>query len=133
MLIEEYKAITKGLIEATNRGDFEAAVEVDADDVTLNGQPFGREADLQRVQMMATAFPDGRWFIDDLFGGEDRVTLRWTFRGTHQGELAGMPPTGKQVDFSGVSIYHFANKRLVGFWEAFDRLSLMQQLGAIPA
>jgi len=132
MSLEENKAIARALVELYNRGDAEGSVEYDAPDVTLNGQPFGRQGDLERSLMMIAAFPDGEYSIDDLFGEGDRVTLRWTFRGTHQGELKGIPPTGKPVEFAGISVYRFADGKLVEVWEGFDRLALLQQLGVVP-
>lgn len=58
--------------------------------------------------------------------------FRYRFRGTHQGELMGIPGTGKQVTLAGVAIYRLANGRIVEFWNFLDNLSLMQQLGAVP-
>lgn len=75
------------------------------------------------------------WFseITDMIAERDKVVLRWTFRGTQQGELMGIPPTGKQVTMAGISIYHFANGMLAEIWENYDKLGFLQQLGVIPA
>ena len=61
----------------------------------------------------------------------DRVVVRWTAEGTHQGELLGIPPTGKRLRFSGISIYRLAEGKVAEVWEEFDRLGLMQHLGVI--
>ena len=57
---------------------------------------------------------------------------RWAVRATHQGEFMGVPATGKQVTFTGISIMRCANGKNVEAWNQMDLLGLMQQLGAIP-
>jgi predicted ester cyclase len=58
---------------------------------------------------------------------------RWTGRGTHSGELMGVPPTGKQVTVTGIDIYRVAGGKLVERWGEFDQMGMMQQLGVVPA
>lgn len=57
----------------------------------------------------------------------------WTGRGTHKGELMGVPPTNKEVRVTGISIDRIAGGKIVEHWENFDQLSMMQQLGVIPS
>ena len=130
---ERNKAIVKELVEAGNQGDVEGNIKYTASDCLLNGEPFGREGDRQRNLMMLAALPDGQYSMDDIIAEGDKVVLRWTFRGTHQGELMGIPATGKQVTMAGISIYHFVNGMLEEIWENYDRFGFLQQLGVIPA
>jgi predicted ester cyclase len=53
----------------------------------------------------------------------------------HTGTLQsmGIPATGKQVQFSGCSIYHFKDDKIVRQWEFGDLLGFLQQLGVIPS
>ena len=134
MNTEHLKSLVREAIAAINRGDIERMVNYTAPDCTLNGEPYGRDGDRMRAQMMATAFPDGQWIIDDLIAEDDKVLMRWTFRGTHQGALASIPvpPSGKEIVFSGFSLYRFADDQIIEFWEGYDRFTLLQQLGAIP-
>jgi len=60
------------------------------------------------------------------------VAFRWTINATHQGELMGMPATGIQVVWTGITIAHLANGKVVEMWWAKDQLGLLQQLGVIP-
>lgn len=133
MSTEKNKAFVKEFVEAGNRGDVEGNIKYTTPDCLLNGEPFGREGDRQRNLMMLAAFPDGQYSMDDMIAEGDKVVLRWTFRGTHKGELMGIPATGKQVTMSGISIYHFANGMLAEIWENYDRFGFLQQLGVIPA
>ncbi|GAA2586012.1 hypothetical protein GCM10010304_31300 [Streptomyces roseoviolaceus] len=62
----------------------------------------------------------------------DRVCTRWTFHGRHKGDFLGIPPTGKDVTMTGTTVHRCTpdGKIAEGWWE-YDRLGLMQQLGAL--
>ena len=79
------------------------------------------------------AFPDTEISIEELIAEGDKVVMRWTSRGTHQGEFLGLPPSGKRVEVAGVTISRIEGGKIVEDWELTDTLGLMQQLGAIPA
>ena len=76
--------------------------------------------------------PDFHSTIEDVIAEGDKVVTRQTFRGTHTGDLMGIPPTGKQVTMSGIVISHFANGKCVELWANNDDLGLLQQLGVVP-
>jgi predicted ester cyclase len=61
------------------------------------------------------------------------VATRFTLRGTHQGPFFGIPPTGKQVHVTGITIHRIVNGKIVEQRVEMDMLGLMQQLGVIPA
>ncbi len=86
----------------------------------------------QFVTMVRTAFPDLRFTLEDQIAEEEKVVTRWTARGTHRGELMGIPPTGKQATWTGVIISRIANGKIVEEWETEDALGMLQQLGAVP-
>jgi predicted ester cyclase len=132
---EALKALVTEAIQAINDNDVEKAVSHTAPDCTLNGEPFGREGDRLRTAGMASAFPDGKWEIEDLVAEGDKIVLRWTFRGANLGEMRtlGLPATGKPVVFSGMSLYRVADGMFTEIWEGYDRLTLLQQLGVIPS
>ena len=93
----------------------------------------GRDAYKQLVTVFRTGFPDIKVTVEDLVAEGEKVVARWTWHGTNQGEFQGMPPTGKQVMGSGISIHRVASGKLAEAWVNFDALGLMQQLGVIPA
>ncbi len=77
------------------------------------------------AKQIAAALPDNRTEIDDIFAAGDRVTVRYTSRGTHSGaELFGVAPTGKQVTTSGIEIYRVDGGRIVECWGAYDMSDL---------
>jgi predicted ester cyclase len=101
----------------------------------------GREADGKRATMnLRTAFPDYQRTIEQQMAEGDLVTTRWTARGTHRGPYfsaalgRSIPPTGKAVTTTGISIHQVVDGRIVAAWVmGNDSLELLQQLGAIPA
>jgi predicted ester cyclase len=78
------------------------------------------------------AFPDARFEIQDEFTGSQNEVTRWTVTGTHQGELAGIPPTGRRFSVTGISIARIANGKIIESWNSWDALGMMQQLGVVP-
>ena len=70
--------------------------------------------------------------IDESFAEGDRVMVCWTFHGVHQGEYYGLPPTEKEVTYSGINIFRVAGGKIAEVWDIYDRLWLWQQLGVIP-
>jgi steroid delta-isomerase-like uncharacterized protein len=137
MSVEDNKALFHRWRDAWERGDFAVIDEVIAPDYVchLPGSPdlHGPEGDKQLVSLYRTAFPDLRFASDDLIGEEDKVVHRWTMHGTHQGDLMGIPATGKQIAVAGICIFRFAGGKIVEGWVYGDRLGLLQQLGVIPA
>ena len=70
--------------------------------------------------------------IEEMIAEGDRVMVRWTFFGIHQGEFAGLPPTHKQVSYSGINIFRMAEGKIAEIWDIFDRLWMWQQLDILP-
>lgn len=95
---------------------------------TVNGQTEAKEF----FGAFLTGFSDINFVIDEIFGVDDRVIKRWTFNGTHTDEFAGVPPTGKVITLSGVSVSRIENGKIVEELDYMDDLGFMQQLGVIP-
>jgi steroid delta-isomerase-like uncharacterized protein len=93
----------------------------------------GSEEAKQFVATYRTAFPDLNVTVEDVIAEGEKAVTRWTVRGTHQGEIEEFgPPTGKRVEFEGLTIHRIADGKIVEEWERYDNLSLMQQLGLVP-
>ena len=86
----------------------------------------------QWVSMFRTAFPDLQLSIEDQVAEGDKVVTRYTGRGTHQGELMGIPPTNNEAVVSGMIMSRVSGGRVEEEWNNFDALGMMQQLGLIP-
>ncbi len=82
--------------------------------------------------MFFVAFPDGRVEVVDQVAEEDRVAVRWSFVGTHEGPLDSLPATGRKVELDGISIHRIEDGRVAETWEASNTLLFLQQLGVIP-
>jgi predicted ester cyclase len=88
--------------------------------------PAGLE---QAVGIYRGAFSDLRLRIDDIVSDGDLVCIRWTSSGTNDGELMGMPATGKHATSTGISIDKIEDGKIVESWLEWDNAGLMQQLG----
>jgi steroid delta-isomerase-like uncharacterized protein len=134
---EQNKAFVRRLIEEViGRGNFALVEELVAADYVGHSSPpeiNTREGHKQFLVALRQAFPDLQIKIEDQIAERDKVVTRWTARGTHQGEFAGILPTGKQVVMTGIDIDRIANGKLVECWTKSDDLSMLQQIDAIPA
>jgi steroid delta-isomerase-like uncharacterized protein len=121
--------------QAFNAGDLAVVDALVATDYVLHFTPEvrGPLGMKQFITEYRTAFPDYACTIEDQVAEGDKVVTRWTVRGTQQGELMGIPPTGKQVTLPGVVIDRVSNGQLVETWIQADVLGMLQQLGVFQA
>ena len=131
---EENKALARRAWE--NLTDPDTLDEVYAPDVVWHEPDQdirGLEAAKRFVGMYGTAFPDLSATVEDVICEGDKVVSRVTLRGTHQGEIEEFgPPTGRQVELKGITISRIEGGKIVEDWDAYDNLSIMQQLGLVP-
>jgi steroid delta-isomerase-like uncharacterized protein len=131
------KEIVRRLTVEVWDGDFGVIDELAAPDYVGHdpSQPEdtrGPEGIKEFVGTYLAGFPDGKITIDEQLAEGDLVASRWTGRGTHKGELMGIPPTGKQVTVSGLTISRVKNGKVVEEWQNWDTLGMLQQLGVVP-
>ena len=134
---EENKAFHRSVWEETwNRGNLDVADEIYDSSHISHGQsielPPGPEGFKKLISIYRTAFPDIHFTIEDQIAEGDKVVTRWTSRGTHKGELMGVPATGKKIVLAGITITKFAAGKAIESWNNWDRLGLMQQIGLVP-
>jgi steroid delta-isomerase-like uncharacterized protein len=134
---EENKALVQRFVEeAFNKGNLDVADEVYASDFVSHESagPSERSPEYvkQFVGMYRGAFPDGHTTVEDVIAEGDKVAYRWTFRGTHRGELLGIPPTDNQVTITGITLDRVSGGKIEEEWNHFDQLGILQQLGAAP-
>jgi len=133
--LEENKAIGRRAFEEVwSQGKLDVIDEILTADFVghIAGSPGiqGPESYKQFATMYRTAFPDLKFTVEDQIAEGDKVVNRWTFTGTHKGELMGIPPTGIQV--TGIDIYRIAGGKILEAWVNGDALGMWQQLGAVP-
>jgi steroid delta-isomerase-like uncharacterized protein len=133
MSAENKAAVRRFIGQAFNAGDLAIVDELVAPDYVLHFTPEvrGPEGMKQFVTEYRTAFPDYTCTIEDQVAEGDKVVTRWTVRGTHEGQLMGIPPTGKLVTMPGMVVDRLSNGRLVETWIQADALGMLQQLGVV--
>jgi steroid delta-isomerase-like uncharacterized protein len=133
MSTEENKAIVRRYQEAYNTGDFAALAEVVAADVLTpniaSGMPSGLEGAKAVHEKTLLGMPDYHTRIDDLIAEGDKVVARVTITGTHTGNFWGVPPTGKQINLTGIYIVRIADGKIVEHWGEENGLRVFRQLG----
>jgi predicted ester cyclase len=126
MSAEENKAIVRREQEElwNHTGNLDAAEELFAPDYA--------DAAKQEAADFRRGFPDVQSTIEDLMAEGDKVVARWRSRATHRGEYMGVPPTGKEVEFTGISVYRIEGGKIAESWNSEDQLGLLRQIGAVP-
>ena len=134
---ESNKALVRRFVEEFwNKGNTAAVDELMASDAEIH-MPTGEVVDPDGLKGFADtwreSFPDWHSTFEELVAEGDRVAERWTGRGTHLGELQGIPPTGKRIEAPGSVFYRIVGGRILEFRGQLDMLGLMQQLGVMAS
>ena len=121
-------------VEMINTHDPDAVDRFVAEDY-VNHNAFvadGREANRQFWTVFFAGLPDVRVTMEDLVVSGDRVVGRFVYRGTHTGDLMGIPATGKPVEMRSIDIWRVQNGMFVEHWDELNLLQVFQQIGALP-
>jgi len=136
----DHAATMRNTYERINAGDIAGFGDLVADNFVEHqgaggpGFPATKEGTLEFFRVLLAAFPDWRMTVEDLIAGGDKTVARVRVTGTHKGEFMGVPATGTRVDVQLIDIMRFDSAGLVSeHWGVADMLSLMQQLGVVPA
>ena len=112
---------------------------ISANNVTHPGTvtwPFGPEAAAQLMKIWRTGLPDYQCQIQEMIAEGNTVAVRITFGGTHTGRFdvasRSLPPSGKTLFDTEILFFHLTDSKITEIWAAWDRLSVLEQLGAIP-
>jgi steroid delta-isomerase-like uncharacterized protein len=132
--IEDNKALARSMWDAVSRGDLSALDNIYSSDykryLSATAAPLTAAQQKTRLTGLRTAFPDLKLTIEDMSAEGDRVSVRMTVTGTHQGTFSGIAPTGKKVTISAYEIVRIANGKIVEHWGGPDTYDLLTQLGA---
>jgi steroid delta-isomerase-like uncharacterized protein len=133
---ENVALLTRWYREVWREGKDQTIYELLAPDASLRGQIApdvevrGPEEFVGFAKRIRDTFPDIEVTLEDVFAVDDKVAARWVAIGTHAGDGLGIPPTGKRVQITGITIAHFVNGKVVRGWDNWDRLSMLEQIGA---
>lgn len=119
-----------------NGNDPETAAELVHESYTIHDRALADELqgpELYRALADATReiFPDATFEIEDVVAAGEKVAVRWTMEGTHEGPLFGVDPTGRRVELDAIEIDRFESGTLVETWTQSDQLGLVEQVGAL--
>jgi steroid delta-isomerase-like uncharacterized protein len=134
MSTKENKALIHHSYDLMNRGELTEYFKLLSSNY-IEHLPTGNMSLEQTMQGLPTffiAFPDAHATIDDMVAEGDKVAARITWRGTHQGNFIGIPPTGKKFEMTNTAIFRIVNGKWAETWATVDNLGLLQQLGIIP-
>jgi len=121
-------------VEMINKHDPDAVDLFVAEDY-VNHNAFvadGREANRQFWTAFFAGLPDVRVTMEDLVVSGDRVVGRFVYRGTHTGDLMGIPATGQPVEMRSIDIWRVQNGMFVEHWDELNLMQVFQQIGALP-
>lgn len=124
--------------EFVNKKNLGLADQIFADNFVLHDPlsptpVIGREVFVEMVGELFRAFPDVHYTSEEEITESNKVVIRWTMRGTHQGPFIGIATTGKTVSMSGVDMLYFSAGRIEALRVEANLLGLAHQLGAVPA
>jgi len=139
MSVEQNKALlSKWIEEGWNQGNLDVVDEVYAPNFTQHdpSSPVpvtSAEALKHYVAGFRNAMPDMHFETEDLIAEGDKVVTRLTSFGRHEGDLPGAPATGNEMKMTSITIHRIAGGKLVEKWSEKDMISLLQQIGKMPA
>ena len=97
------------------------------------GSPDPMDLESYKAFLIArrAAFPDRRFVVEDMIAEGDKVSARFSMRGTHKGELRGIAPSGREMTMTGIDMIRLSEGKMVEDRVEVDQLGMMQQLGVI--
>ena len=126
--VEDNKNKVRQVLAAFEASDESAIENLHAPGFVAHGMPPGLSPDVEGMKKLAQIIVEGlgesEITIDDLFGEGDRVALRFTHTGVHQGEMFGIPPSNRRVTVTGIEIYRMSDARIAEYWGQIDMSAL---------
>jgi len=127
--------IVRKFNDLLNDGNLDAADEYLTDDYThhnFSDTYHGKKAFRETMLELRTFFPDAKAQVEDSIVDGDTVVNRYTWTGTHEGPFAGIPPTHKKVEITGLAMFHLTDGLIDEQWAEFNVASGIAQIGAVP-
>src|SRR5579872_3080859 len=133
---ENIQLLRRWFREVWNEGKIQTVHELLAPDAVGIGQTGpgavvrGPSEFVPFVENIRNTFPDIHVVIEDVFGSGDKVVGRWSATMTHQGDGLGVPPTGKAVRITGITVVRIEKGQIVEGWDNWDQLAMLEQIGS---
>jgi predicted ester cyclase len=126
--------VARRFYERVSAGDPDGAVDLISPAYVGHGMGAGGGPGSVRqdLETWLSAVPDLRIDIHDTVTESDRVTVRMTLRGTHRGDFAGIPPSGRPFEIGGTDVLRVRGGQVVEAWTLCDLASMFIQVGALP-
>jgi steroid delta-isomerase-like uncharacterized protein len=128
---EQNKAVARRVFEEIfNQGKFQVADEIYAQDFVNHGlhRDFDLEEDQAAARWEKQTLPDLRMTVDLIMAEGDLVTVVWTLRGTNTRSIAGLPPTGVQIEERGITVWRIGDGKIREEWTSFDLFPIARQI-----
>lgn len=132
--MDDTRSIGLRFYELTNARRWDELLDLIADDYVGHGLGSGgREGLVQDLAGSLAAFPDVQFTVEDTITEGDKVAVKTTMRGTHDGPFAGVPASGNAVEVGGCDVLRVRDGKIVETWTLCDSGTLFMQIGGFPA
>ncbi len=138
MGVEENRVLGQRVVsEIWSKGNLAVADEILAANFVQHRPPPDipptRDGYKQWATAFRTAFPDLASLGNDIIAEGDKVVVRWTVSGTHNGDFMGTPASGNRMTATGISVFRVVGGKIGEDWTEFDAMGMMRQIGAMPS
>jgi steroid delta-isomerase-like uncharacterized protein len=137
MQLEENKAIARRFVQVWGKGELDIIDELASPELSVYYPSFpqgikGSAVFKQKLTDFRSVLTDADLQIEEEIAEGDKVVIRWSYSGIHQGNIAGVPGTGKRIKWTGITIYRIADGKVVEERGEENHLSLLRQIGVLP-
>lgn len=130
---ESNKATVRKLYEEIlNSGKLEMLNEIISEEYTGIRGEKGALGFSETVNSIRIGFPNIKWKIEELIADGDKVSVRWTWKGTNTGSFRGFPASNNEVIDNAIAVYEFSGGKIIKAWIQSDKLGFLQQIGILP-
>ena len=89
------------------------------------------EALIEHIEFFESVFPLYEVFAHEMLAEGNKVMVKAGFKGRHEGDFNGIPPTYKMVELTSAIVYEIENNKIISHWLVADQMTLMEQLGVM--
>ena len=136
MSVASNKAVARRFIQVWGDGNLDVIDELAAPSLVVRYPTIPQVIQGSRefrhvIAGFRSAFPDSALRVEEEIAEGEKVVIRWSFSGTHKGNLLGVPATGKRVTWTGITIYRIVDGRVVEEQGEEDFVGFFRQVGLV--